>query len=106
MTNSNTADDITANYHRGNPRSVEANDATRSRKSADCIRILAALRLQPAGLTCDEAEQVLGMSHQTCSARFADMKRKGWLVIRGKRKTRSNCWADVHFEVRAKGITP
>ena len=95
-------EDITANYHRGNERSVEAHEATRSSKSADCMRILAALRQQQDGLTCDEAEQVLGMRHQTCSARFADMKRKGWLFTYGKRKTRSNCWADVHFEVPAQ----
>lgn len=94
--------DITANYHRGNARSVEANEATTPNKGRDCMRILAALRQQPAGLTCDEAEQLLGMRHQTCSARFADMKRRGWLTTRGKRKTRSNCWADVHYEAPAQ----
>jgi hypothetical protein len=40
------------------------------------------------------------MMHQTCSARFSDLKRKGWLVANGKqRKTRSGCDADVYIEV-------
>ncbi|MCA1452171.1 hypothetical protein I6F35_02940 [Bradyrhizobium sp. BRP22] len=92
------SDDIIANYHGGHSRSVEAREATKPRKNTDYLRILALLHQRPAGLTCDEAEILLGMRHQTCSARFSDMKRKGWLVTRGKRRTRSGCSADVHFE--------
>lgn len=92
-------DDITWNYHRGNPRSVEAHEATKHKKQADYLRIIKIIREHAiSGLICDEAEQLLNMSHQTCSARFSDMKNKGWLFTRGKRKTRSDCDADIHFE--------
>jgi hypothetical protein len=96
-------DDITANYHGDNARSIEAHEATAPNKNADYARILAVLRKRPTlGLTCDEAERILGMKHQTCSARFSDMKKKGWLIINGtKRKTRSGCNADVHFAVQS-----
>lgn len=92
-------DDITANYHRGNQRSVEAHEATKHKKQADYLRIITTIREYSDGLICDEAEQILDMSHQTCSARFSDMKNNGWLFIRGTRKTRSGCAANIHFEV-------
>ena len=89
------SEDITANYHGGHPRSVEAQEATKPRKNADYSRILTLLHAHPYGLTCDEAEQLLGMRHQTCSARFSDMKKRGWLIWCGKRPTRSGVDADV-----------
>lgn len=40
--------------------------------------------------TCAEAQQALGLSHQTCSARFNELKRKGLIHDTGaKRKTPS-----------------
>jgi hypothetical protein len=48
------------------------------------------------GLICEEAERLLGMRHQTCSARFSEMKRDGLLVVTGeRRKTSTGCRADV-----------
>jgi hypothetical protein len=92
-------DDVTANFHGGNARSVEAHESTIGRKDADFLRILELLRDHPDGLTCDEAERLLAMSHQTCSARFADMKRRGWISPNGpKRPTRNGCNADVCVE--------
>lgn len=42
------------------------------------------------GTTCDEAEAALRMRHQTCSARFSTLAKKGKIVDSGKRRlTRS-----------------
>jgi hypothetical protein len=91
-------DDITRNYHGGNPRSAEAHEDTRRRKLRDQLRILQLMAKFPEGLTCDEAEIFLNMSHQTCSARFADMKKKGWLLPTGQQRlTRSGSKADVFY---------
>jgi hypothetical protein len=88
--------DITRNYHRGNPRSAEAHENTKRRKARDELNILRLLHAHPAGLICDEAEVLLSMSHQTCSARFSEMKAKGWLEPTGERRlTRSGSYADV-----------
>lgn len=41
------------------------------------------------GLTCDECEAALKMSHQTVSARFNELARLGKIFPIGQRKTRS-----------------
>jgi hypothetical protein len=88
--------DITRRYHRGHPRSTEAYEDTKVRKLRDQMRILRLLHEHPNGLICDEAEVLLNMSHQTCSARFSDMKAKGWIAPTGERRlTRSGSYADV-----------
>ena len=49
------------------------------------------------GATCDETEQALGLSHQTCSARFNDLSRTGRIYISGlRRPTRSGRQANVY----------
>ena len=53
------------------------------------------------GSTCDEAELALGLSHQTCSARFRELTRRGWLSkTLEKRKTRSGRGARVYITDR------
>lgn len=53
-----------------------------------------------AGATCDEAEADLFLSHQTCSARFNELWRRGRIVDSGQRRpTRSGRKAIV-FVVR------
>jgi hypothetical protein len=52
------------------------------------------------GITCDQLEQVLNMSHQTTSARIRDLVLAGKLVDSGRReKTRTGrpaiCWKAV-----------
>lgn len=43
-----------------------------------------------AGMTCDEAEAILNLKHQTCSARFAELKKSRLIIHDGtKRPTRS-----------------
>lgn len=93
--NKDDDDDITANYHRGNLRSVEAHESIKHRKHGDYLRILNLLHQYPDGLISQEAGDMLGIQHQTCSARFSDMKKKGWLAWNGKRLTRSGRNADV-----------
>ena len=49
------------------------------------------------GSTCDEAEEALGLTHQTCSARFHDLSKGGRLTDTGrKRDTRSGRPAAVY----------
>lgn len=51
---------------------------TPSRAASDRARILDYLRSRGIdGASCDETERALGMSHQTCSARFRDLSRPG-----------------------------
>jgi Fic family protein len=89
--------DITQNYHRGNPESVEAKRRSRFNAERDRIRILRLVGMRGEdGLTCDEAERLLGLSHQTCSARFSELKRDKLLAATGRlRPTRSGVKARV-----------
>src|SRR4051794_1264922 len=85
-------DDITRNYHKGDPYSAEAFESLTSQdKERDKIRIRGLmLNTDPKrGITCDEAEDILDMSHQTCSARFSDMKKDNELMKVSERETRT-----------------
>ena len=80
----------------GRPRSLEAFHRTRVHFASKEAVILHVLHpLYPGGLTCDELEQALDMTHQTCSARCSDLRRKVWVEPCGQRSTRSGCDADV-----------
>ena len=64
-------------------------------RNGDSKRVLAAIK-EHGGLTCDECENILGMKHQTCSARFRDLALSGHIVKAGeKRKTLSGRKAEV-----------
>lgn len=89
--------DICANRHGGNAESVAANGGTN--KGRDEARILAAIEYMGA-CTCDEVEVLLCLSHQTCSARFADLKRAGLIEPTTRRKTRSGRWAMAWRKVK------
>jgi hypothetical protein len=89
------SDDITENYHGGNPYSHAAHDSIEHRKELDFTRILKVLHDNPHGLTCEEVEIELEMKHQTCSARFTDMKKLGWIIWCGERVTSSGRSAGV-----------
>jgi predicted transcriptional regulator len=64
-------------------------------------RILAELQVRgTTGGTCDELEQAMGLSHQTCSARLRELNMKNRIYDSGKRrKTRSGRDAIVWFAV-------
>jgi hypothetical protein len=87
----------TLNYHRGNPESRAAKELSRRNAERDRSRILRLAGMRGiAGLTCDETERVLSLSHQTCSARFSELKRDKLLVPTGSlRPTRSGAKARV-----------
>lgn len=83
-------DDICGNRHKGNENSTAANATTN--KGRDRTRILEYLD-SVDDATCDETEVALGMNHQTCSARFSELKRDKKIEAVTKRKTRSGCAA-------------
>lgn len=89
--------DICENRHGGNAESVEANKG--ANKGRDSARILTFLEWNESA-TCDEVERYTGMSHQTCSARFADLKRAGLIKPTMRRKTRSGRWAMAWRKVK------
>lgn len=62
-------------------------------------RILTAIRARGTfGMTCDDVEVVLGMPHQTVSARFRDLFERGMIARTDKkRKTRSGRNAFVYI---------
>ncbi len=86
-------------FNRGSDTSKAAAEKVRSRAFSDRER-LRALLLEAGddGLTTDEAEVLLDMKHQTCSARMNDLHSKmGMAVDSGRRRaTRSGCSATVY----------
>ena len=81
-------------------RSVEAT------APRDQDRILASVGARHSdGMTCDELEVALGLSHQTASARVRDLVKAGRIIDSGKRrKTRTGRSAAVY--VRAVVTVP
>ena len=84
--------DICRNYHGGDENSENANGMTNKQK--DRLAIMAHLETVEDA-TCDEVEVALGMKHQTCSARFSEMKKDGEIYPTERRKTRSGCTAQA-----------
>jgi predicted HTH transcriptional regulator len=87
--------DVCRNHHGGEAFSEAANKATTLRKASKRALILEYLGRVGDG-TSEEAEIALGMSHQTASARFAELKKDGLIVpiVAGEqlsRSTRSGC---------------
>lgn len=61
--------------------------------------------LSNGGATCDEAEALTGLSHQTCSARFNALKGRGLIEQTASfRKTRSGRKACVYCVVPRQTI--
>lgn len=84
--------DICARNHRDHPMSAAAHKRTNA--EVDRERVMSAL-FEHGGMTCDELEIELEMSHQTCSARVSELKRLGSIREIGKRPTRTGCMASV-----------
>lgn len=95
-------DDVTANYHRGNPYSVEAHESIKAAKEAGqrLVRRMLEETYRADGLSCDEFEVITGMIHQSASARFSELKRDGVIVEITKRPTRRGRAAAVFGLVR------
>jgi hypothetical protein len=67
-------------------------------------KVLAAIRDTPR--TCDELEQALGLTHQTCSAAVNSLMNAGLIVASGYRKTRSGRSARVWREAQSEFLFP
>jgi len=67
-------------------------------------KVLAALEELPS--TCDELEQRLGLSHQTCSASVNNLMNVGLIVAYGYRKTRSGRSARVWEVAKSEFLFP
>lgn len=96
--------------HNGTTTSIEAAEAIKPSVNTLCRRVLDCIASMPAGLTCDQAECILNLSHQTCSARFRDLASSQppsiqKLVLEdgsyAKRKTRSGRNAFVYIAKEA-----
>ncbi len=77
--------DICERLHKGNPESVAANTKASKHKRSNKRRIIKAVLLC-GDCTCEELEGLLGLSHQTTSARLSDLKRDGAILQVGTHK--------------------
>ena len=86
--------DITSNFHGGDRMSEAANETVTPFKSSQrflCLTIIARFSEPPVGVSSDEVERITGMPHQTCGARFTELKADGLIVLFGYGKTRRGC---------------
>jgi predicted transcriptional regulator len=83
--------------HGGDPHSHEAHESVRHTKQRAWDRILSLIDAAGTrGMTCEEVEHALSLSHQTASARISELRAKGDLVSLGRRATASGRSARVH----------
>ncbi len=59
--------------HNHTDPSIDAANSIKKQVNGMCADVLHAVRCSPHGLTCDEVEGILGMKHQTASARLRDL---------------------------------
>lgn len=90
--------DICQSNHGRADTSVTAYDSVRDSLPSARQEVFDAVRdTGMDGATCDEVEHDRGKSHQTCSARFSELKQAGLIVCNGRRRpTRSGCTARVY----------
>lgn len=88
--------DPTASHHRGNEQSRAAWDSMHTRDLATIREDVYRAIKTHQGLTCDEIEWILGLSHQTASARCTELLQRGFITRIGIRKTRSGRNAAVY----------
>ncbi len=88
--------DICGNRHKGNPRSVAANKKVAPKKESIREKILTLITQHPGLLHCDDIESILGLKHQTASARISELKRDFMIFISGEKKTTSGCMAALY----------
>lgn len=88
--------------HAGTDTSAAAAESMKTKAPLLRDRVLESIRARHSeGMTCDEAEVALGLSHQTCSARFNELVARSEIVDSGNRRpTRSGRKAIVYV-VRA-----
>jgi len=77
--------------------------AARQERISKREMILREIRQSPEGLTTDEVQTILDLSHQTASARVHELERDGYIVPSGKRRlTRQGKTAHVWVVAGAK----
>lgn len=90
------APDVCAKKHKQNPLSTQAHKSLADAKKALLKQILNFIVSRGTyGATCEEIECLLGISHQTASARCAELKALGLIRVAGQRKTKSGRNAGV-----------
>lgn len=83
--------------HNGTDTSAAAAESMKSLAPTLRDRVLSSIRGRHSeGMTCDEAEVALGLTHQTCSARFNELVDLCAIFDVGRRKTRSGRMAKVY----------
>ncbi len=88
--------DICRNRSGENEFSEAAHDSIREAKSQLQKAVLACIKSAGMiGVNCEQIEQMLGLTHQTASARVSELKRKGLIRVQGHRKTKSGSNAGV-----------
>jgi hypothetical protein len=96
-------EDITSNYHGGDEFSTEAFQRTPSeRRQRDRARILQSIR-EDGPAICEDLEQRLDLSHQTCSARVSELRKAGDLVEIGRGTTSYQRSARIHELAERQG---
>jgi hypothetical protein len=80
--------------------SIRAHESQKDKAPLDRVRLSDRIRKYPTGITCDRLEGLLGMKHQTASARLRDLAIAGKIVDSGRRETTSTgrkaiCWKVV-----------
>jgi hypothetical protein len=101
--------DITESHHGGDEFSVAAHERVRISKVLLRAKIEDYVREQgDRGATCDEVEAVLGLSHQSASPRFTELRANGTFVWDGvtRRRTRTGAWARVHVIASRPRVEP
>lgn len=91
--------DLCAGRHGGAETSAQAFSGTPAvSREAQQSKILWLIKARQQGATCDEAEVILGLSHQTCSARITELSTRGKIRFGvERRKTRAGKAARVYF---------
>jgi predicted transcriptional regulator len=86
--------------HNGVATSIEAAESMVKPAAAIRERVYNYIKSRAHGAICDEAEDALGLRHQTCSARFKELADAGRIIrTMTRRKTRSGRNAFVYVAV-------
>jgi len=88
--------DICAKKHKGNYHSKAANTLIAPKKESIRERIFTLISQHPGLLTCEDIESILGLKHQTASARISELKRDNRITITGEKKITSGCTAALY----------
>jgi hypothetical protein len=93
--------------HNGTDTSAAAALAIQPFLSGLRLRIYRALELAEDGFTCEQLEHLLGIKHQTASARLRELHDRGYVTLRVdrsgtilKRRTTSGCLARIYFPAK------